>query len=81
MPIGRPETPSCRTAIIQAMRYHYHLPVTHIARILSIPPQTVSSLTVGIDHHVLSWYERKHQAAAIASAGEILLDRGIHPVP
>lgn len=66
------ERPGCRAAVIQALRFHFHMQPAHIAKLLNVPRQTVTTVTVSPDATVLQWYERRHQDAAITAALKIL---------
>jgi ABC-type Fe3+ transport system permease subunit len=68
------DTPACRAAVIQALRFHFHLRVKEIATVMQLPSQTISTLT-GSNTTVFQWYERGYQQEAIAAARDLLYKR------
>lgn len=69
------EAPGCKAAVIQALKYHFKLATCEIAAIMKVRSQHVSAFTA-VQPVVVSWFERKYQAEAIAAAQAILSARG-----
>lgn len=72
------EKPAGRIAVMMALRYHFGIHCSEIARLMGLKPgkagtKMASRLTLGGDDRpTLQWWERKHQQEAIQAAQEIL---------
>lgn len=67
------EVPACKTALMQAMRYHFGMRVKVIAQLLGVPSQAVSSATVSSSNiELLTWADRKFKTEAIEAARRVI---------
>lgn len=66
------ETPACKTAILQAMRYELRMDRQAVAQAMQMSPDAVSGIMYMA---TIPWFERRYQAEAIAAAQAILEGR------
>ena len=66
------ERPLSKVAIIQAMRYHFGVQTTRIAKLVGVMPQYVSMVTVTSAGTFMPWWRRKRQVETIEAARKLL---------
>lgn len=66
------EVPGCITAIVQALRFVFHIRPCEIAKLMKVSRSNVTNFTTGYEFNMRPWWKRKYQQEAIKAAGKLL---------